>query len=397
MTRSMNRKPLSDGQKASLRRAVGRANSLGIEQRQLDALLNELDAADGPRPENSHRQHVRRSFRKLAIPMRIRHRHGADADLTVACRNISRSGISVLHSSFLYPGTACAVTLPRCDGRTMQVTGMVVRCAHRRGIVHEIGISFDRPIDTKELLVFGLFADWFSMEVVDPSELVGSVLYIDDSPADRRLFRHHLRNTYLTVTTADDAQSGIELSPNGHSVIVCDYDLDGGAAHLVAALRSRDVQTPVIMITGDTASATPRWHARVNAQAYLAKPVGQKLLLRAIAEFLQPEHLGKGQPFSAGALPRGHPSASLLDGYGGDLHEAASRLKERLIANDLKGCRALCAEIRAAARDMGLKAIDELAEKAMRRLQQPVGIKKSVPHVNRLVEACRRASLRRAG
>ncbi len=62
-------------------------------------------------------------------------------------RNISRTGMSLLHGKFVYDGTPCVVGLKTLDGRMVQVRGKVAWCRLITGRIHEIGIQFEEPID----------------------------------------------------------------------------------------------------------------------------------------------------------------------------------------------------------------------------------------------------------
>ena len=74
--------------------------------------------------------------------------------LNLSVRDISNGGISLLHSSFFYPGTRCRITLPLRDdpSEVVVIDGVIKRCIHVEGVVHEIGIKFDKPIDSKKFV-----------------------------------------------------------------------------------------------------------------------------------------------------------------------------------------------------------------------------------------------------
>jgi len=70
----------------------------------------------------------------------------------LAPRNISRTGLSLLHGKFVYGGTNCVVGLPALDGQVIPARGRVIWCRLIAGRVHELGIRFDEPIDVGEFV-----------------------------------------------------------------------------------------------------------------------------------------------------------------------------------------------------------------------------------------------------
>lgn len=64
----------------------------------------------------------------------------------VRCRSISSRGLGFVHPLFITPGTTCEVTLIGLDGRSVAVSGTVVRCLRRSPKVYGVGVKFDDPI-----------------------------------------------------------------------------------------------------------------------------------------------------------------------------------------------------------------------------------------------------------
>ncbi len=80
---------------------------------------------------------------------------GKAVQFVVRPRNLSVGGISVLHGGFLYPGTACVITLRAVDGEQVRAAGMVVRCRCVHGRAHEVNIHFDEPIEIDDFVDSG--------------------------------------------------------------------------------------------------------------------------------------------------------------------------------------------------------------------------------------------------
>ena len=369
----------------------GRVNSLGLNKRDLDELLDELDSVETERPSGTKRKHTRRQFRQVSLDLQIIRQGGSTSRIQVCTRNLSSTGLSVLHSSYQHSGTRVQLSLPGIDGKPINVKGAIVRCIHRRANIHELGVLFDKPVDTKKVIVAGIFSDWFSLEKVDPADLKGSLLYIDESEADRRLIRNHLVDTSMSVATAGSAQEGIERASEGYDLIIADYHLEQiDGKPITESLREVGVQTPVILITGDISASTAQRIAKANAQAYLAKPVQQALLLRALAEFLIVDGSRSRLTFAC-TLSADHPNASLVESFVADLHAFAESIKNTIEKNDVDACLTKLAKIKGSAASMGFALIGEMAEKAHTTLVASTSIEESSPILNRLIAACKRA------
>lgn len=65
----------------------------------------------------------------------------------VLMRNLSASGCAFVHVVFVYPKSKCRIELRTIDGERVLATGVVMRCTHVSGRLHESGVRFDQPID----------------------------------------------------------------------------------------------------------------------------------------------------------------------------------------------------------------------------------------------------------
>ena len=74
---------------------------------------------------------------------------GVSGKCTVLMRNLSAAGCSFLHSIFIYPQTQCHVELRTVDGELTMTPGVIKRCSHVSGWIHEIGVQFNKPIDVE--------------------------------------------------------------------------------------------------------------------------------------------------------------------------------------------------------------------------------------------------------
>lgn len=337
-------------------------NTLRLDSNELSRLLSELD---GPVPGTgaAKRAFRRWEFRQTSVRVDIQQSGGAVTSLKYACRNLSATGMSLIHSSYVHVGSTCVIYLPKANGTLARpIEGKVVRCRHCKGRIHEIGVQFVTQVDFKELLNIDPFEGRFSIEGVDPQKLEGKLLHIEDSAMDRRLLRHHLQETQLAVMVTETGLAGLERAREGFDVIVTDFDLpDIKGAELLQSLRSDGVTCPIIVVSADRTGAA-RTAARENrASAYLAKPFGKEILLRAITEFL----LAANNPMSndAGSDSKAAAADSLATECVGVLHSYAITL--RSLTGDPASAKATIAEIRSAAKSLAFYTVLSAAKAAL--------------------------------
>ena len=115
-------------------------------------LLDELDqsqeiASDKFQPESNRRANTRYSYRKGDIPIVVEQPGGVITRLSVSPRNLSSGGIAFLHGGFLYVGSKCSLQLSAPATDPIVVSGEIVNCRHVDGILHEVSVKFDMPID----------------------------------------------------------------------------------------------------------------------------------------------------------------------------------------------------------------------------------------------------------
>lgn len=107
------------------------------------------------------------------------------------------------------------------------------------------------------------------------------VLIVEDDPALASLLRDGLRERRIDPTIASSFKEGHDQALAGdYDVIILDVRLPGGSGyHLCADLRSRNVATPVLMLTALDAVDDRVRGLAVGADDYLTKPFALRELL----------------------------------------------------------------------------------------------------------------------
>ncbi len=382
-------------------RGGGRAedvSTLRLSPMEIERLKRELDATGGG-AVNAKRAFKRWPFECKSIRMELQHPGGAATTLAYVPRNISREGIGLLHSSFVYTGTRCVVFLPHPTRGQVAIPGAVTRCRHFKGKIHELGIKFDQPIDVREFLGLDGTEGCYMLENVAPDTLAGGVLLIEPGEMDRALVRQHLKDTNLTVTAVASAAEGLNRAQEGYDVVLCALELpDGDGLELLYQLRSAGIQTPFLLLCSSAGTSGVRERIQtLQPEGVICKPVPSQTLLSAIGELL----LGRGKDLGGGgaaifsSLSPKDPLAAHIPEYIKQLQAIAQRLGECAGKNDLGECSRLVFQIRGSAPTFGYSSLAEAAEQAHNAINATQSLTDASAGIRKVISMCYRVKARR--
>lgn len=123
---------------------------------------------------------------------------------------------------------------------------------------------------------------------------MANILIIDDSPTDVRVFTTLLEKAGFTVSSVNDAESGIDrIRASKPDLVIMDVIMPGINGFQATRTLSRDPATadiPVVMITTKSMETDRVWGLRQGAKAFITKPVNEKHLLSTIASLLPNKH-----------------------------------------------------------------------------------------------------------
>lgn len=131
----------------------------------------------------------------------------------------------------------------------------------------------------------------------DRADERAAILVVDDDETFMRACIRVLEAWNYDVTQATNSQAALELvGSRSFDVILSDINLPGASGlDILRAVRSRDPDAPVILMTGGPELETARLAVEWGAQSYLIKPLPvpqlKEVLERAIAAY----HLAKRQ------------------------------------------------------------------------------------------------------
>lgn len=321
---------------------------------------------------NTRRAFIRWPFAKQSLAVEMHQPGGVGSTLRYACRNLSTTGMGILHSSYVHSGTRCVVHLPGLEGNIHPTPAKVMRCIHYKGIIHEVGIGFDAPLNIRDFVQLDPLDGLFTMEHVSPDRLSGSVLHVDDSSLDRRLVRHYLKDTNLNVVTADNGEQALARSGEGFDIVLCENDLpDMTGVKFIESMRAKGLQMPIIVTTSD-GRVTSRNEAReARASAYICKPFTQDQILRALAEFMLMEasDTDSGGPVYSLLTPA-DSAFTFVPEFIEELRGTADKVNAALAKNDVVVLKRLCSQVRGSAKGLGFAIVGSAAESAVSALER---------------------------
>ncbi|EIL99728.1 two-component system response regulator [Rhodanobacter thiooxydans] len=122
---------------------------------------------------------------------------------------------------------------------------------------------------------------------------MATILIIDDSPTDVRVFTTLLERAGHQVVAVSTAEEGIEcVRADMPDLVIMDVIMPGMNGFQATRTLTRDPKTqnvPIVMITTKSMETDRVWGLRQGARAFITKPVNEKELLACINELLPSE------------------------------------------------------------------------------------------------------------
>lgn len=319
-------------------RFSSRVNSLGLAASGLEQVLDVMDLKSTI--DSRRRGFVRWPFRKESVELVVIRKGQPDQALVLACRNISSQGMSLLHCAYLQPGNLCAVSIPGPAKRV--VTGRVVRCAHRTGMMHEVGVEFARPIDLREFVPAAIQLKPSSLEKIDANSLRGVLIHYCQSREERAAMRERFRSAPLLLkSVADEHALSHQVSLGCDAVLI-----DAPREHLKELSKSIRRESRVVLGGVALTSIEARMiQLSIGGLAgVVVRPFTQESITRFVAELL---HMSRVDALAE----TGKRSTRTMQQLRTDFETAVA-------SGDARACESLCQAIENAAGEAGL---DDLA------------------------------------
>jgi len=365
---------------------VYQRNSLGMDPAVYSQLLKKLDLEhqDTADPTNPTRIHTRLQYHEPYLDLVFESSDYSRRTITVAARNISRGGLSVLHSSFTYPGTSIRTTLNRINGKAFQATGTVVRCDHRGGVVHEIGIRFDNPIIVQEYIRPDIMQCIRSHELVKPTELDKSLLVVGNDKNIIPLLRQYLMQTNVKYAFAENAEQALQRKPEAHDMVLCCLEIDEMTGpEFTRVLRSKMYTKPILLIGPHASESTSNQVRLSSADAFIPTPINEKDLLCALGEYML--SIWDNQILQS---IRKHHAAQTGDALRTELAKHAILLDQHIRTSDPVQVFGTCNKIRSLAPLLDLPKLREIAQEVADSIAESGDINPHLPALQDIKAMC---------
>ncbi len=363
-------------------------DALRLGKGELDHLIARLNRASAGAGDAKRRNKrwIMQSQRGL---LTVQDQHGGVIHFAVVLRNMSRTGVALLHGGFMHKGGRCRVAIRRVDGGSNILPATVVRCRHIEGRVHDIGLVLDAEAEPRDYFLQVNDEYLFHAESVDPGSLRGRVLLVEDSTLDVRLFQKAFDGTAVEVVVAGTAGGAVEMMSQEPGMAFIDYGLpDCDGIELVGRIRGAGHATPIVLVSANIDQELRITAISAGASEMIFKPFKTELLQRAAAEFLRPSDGACG--VDAGMvieLPK-DLSVTTAREVLAEFRRLGRQLNAAIGADDYPTALSVATEIRNSADGFGFAPILGAADEAHRVLTRAKKIAPAMAEARRLVRVC---------
>jgi len=360
-------------------------NTIGLADRELFQLLDILDGHETGLT-HANRSFARKPFRYSSLILKMKHPGGSNAEIRVACRNLSSGGIGVLHNGFIYPGTSCTIVLPKLDGASEEKPGVICRCQHRRGTLHELGIKFSTHINLRYFVDSGKHEDFMTFEKVQPENLKGRCLFINHCPINQKIIPHFLRESNLSLKYVESASEALNSMNEKFDLVILNWSMpETNFDVLIDKMRSVGFLASIMAIVSDSKMAATIREARLSGVFIIPTPLTQDGLLRAISEQLLTQ-----QSANVHASANSQMSQTLINELQHEMRSSNKKLLDLLTSKSLSLTIPHCLMLKAAASVLGQTAIDSAATVAVASISTNATTDKQYANIMTLTDLVQR-------
>jgi len=372
--------------------------SVHLPESRVEEILNHLDKMEpqGGKSVDARRRNERKPFRHFDVLLSVLHPGGGVARFLVPTRDISSTGVSLLHGGYLHTGTDCKLDLPTLWGGETTVEGAVVRCDHLVGVIHLIAVMFYKPEDISEFVDTGSDGAPELLESTEQLSLAGRMLLVDDQVFEARLMAHHLRNCDVELVHADSARTASDILRScAIDVVVCDMHLEGeNGESTIRSLRELGYKGPIIALSGEWSRKRLTAAREAGAAAILPKPYDPTKLLQSLASYLRPSS-GDDDDGVYSRLETDDVTRDLIRKFILDARRLAERLTQCIEREDVGGARQVSLTLKEAGGGYGFNELYDAAQRAITALDASFSVAESLQELRRLESVCARLKVRK--
>lgn len=333
-------------------------DTLRLSQRDRDRLVEKINSQRQPVPSDRDRRQLRVDFSHVEVEITIWHTDGRNITYKVLPRNLSTQGMAFVHGQFLHPGSACEVRLPTHNGKRA-VKGRLLECRHQTGLVHEVSIKFDQPIELGDFVEFTPEQALREHREKREGGELGQALVVDALEIDLRLFTHWLGKFGFGIDKAYDTSEALSLLDRSPKIDVIMFDAQSASEEdltLVTTARTQHHLTSYIIAT--SAEDDPQIETRVTeagCDAFLPKPFQETELRDLIVGAMLGGQSNRGPMYST--MADDIEMRPLIKEFVENLEDFAVQLDHAMRTEDLTFAHQLCRQLKGAGGSYGFDSI----------------------------------------
>ncbi len=346
-----------------------RTAGVRVDEARLNELLDKLDKGRQGDVSLERRANARYAFRRL-VDVAMPQPDGSVITMKSPTRDISRSGISILHHGYLHVGTSCSIHLKSAQNNRQVVRGRVVNCDYLDGGVHVVGVEFEQLIDITGLC---------------PDAVTRRILVVDDDAAMRKIVTFHLKGMNVQVDSAENGEIALQKIASGpFDAVLLDIEmpvLDG--METVKRLRESNYGGRLVAMT---ALSGPGDRERLLAggfDQYIAKPITKEMLADLLARL--------DEAPLASTLATVEGMAEMIAEFLASLSQRETALEEAIAKSDLPSIEKNARLLKGEAGTFGFEPISQAAERVETMSRDKGDLEAIRKSVNELAHLCRLA------
>lgn len=354
--------------------------------RQMNARCSRLET------HNNSRRRRRHGYEITDIPLHITHPQGGTGQFLVFGRNISRTGLSVLHGGFLHPGTICVLVLRRHREPPLEVSGEVRHCRLFAGNCHEIGIHLDQEVDPAALVGTTLVQSEDGDEAEDEAsarlELSGTILVAESFVPDHVLLEHYLGVFGLDIEIAETPGATLDaLKRGGVDLVLFGLHLPSCGLRTIRFARDLGIRTPILVLTAETDRSLLLATREAGATAILPKPYDIESLVAEVRHHLG----GCERPGPLRSTVADMPGMSpLIDRYVELVRRTVDQVERTYEQEEWSDLVAYCHQLKGSGCGYGFQDITVAAMAVLKLLEKDPLATETRTAVDMLCEYCRK-------
>lgn len=361
-----------------------------LSDRELTQLLERLDNSQhsGGTGGKFVRKGIRWNLRQQRAVVTVIDEGSGKSSAVVIPRNLSTQGIGFLYGGYLYKNQRCVTTLRSREGEPRCVPGVVLRCSHIKGRIHEVGVRFDHPIAPSDFLLQDPSQQEEYLDSVDSSRLSGTAVIVSQDKELTTALLNILQETRVRATTTKDI-SRLRRSLHHKPDVIF---LDASAVkqeweQAMRSIRSEGYDGAILHLVPKEGKLPETRVILAGGSEVISSPPQKRDVLRSLAQHILPDGAFSPLANNTTAVPCDQAEAAAAIKQ---LAESVQELRKSITENDIISVIQTVEDIAAQAEQLGIEIIETLTDECIEQLRTN-GIAGAQQSLNQLATKCAEA------